>query len=100
MSFMIYNVKCKKCGEIHRTAFGIVGMTQIAAPLEKCPTCGGELEKEQEKIEEDKMFDRLCLHCVDSSHHLEIWYDDEYDQLYVSHEVKSRGIWSAIKEAW
>ena|SRR3972149_6137396 len=107
MSFMTYDVKCKKCGEIYHTAFGIVGMTQIAAPLEKCTKCGGEVERikddwemeSQPKINAPQMED-LCIHCGCNGHHVEITYDEDIDYVYMSIEVKSRGFWSALKEAW
>lgn len=45
MSYITYQVKCSRCGEIYNTAFGIVGTTLIADPLKKCPTCGGAVKK-------------------------------------------------------
>lgn len=44
----MYEVQCESCGEKMTTAFGIVGMTQIAAPVEKCPKCKGKVRKVQE----------------------------------------------------
>lgn len=55
MSYQIYPVKCDRCGYETQTAFGIVGTTQIAAPITDCPTqfpsrsldviqrCGGKM---------------------------------------------------------
>ena len=45
MSYLMYQVQCKDCGEIYNTAFGIVGMRIIADPLQKCPKCGGAVER-------------------------------------------------------
>jgi predicted Zn-ribbon and HTH transcriptional regulator len=39
MSFIIYKVKCKKCGYRFNSAFGIVGMRIIAEPAKRCPKC-------------------------------------------------------------
>lgn len=48
MSYITYQVKCRTCGEIYNTAFGIVGMRIIAEPLQKCPKCGGAMGKHAE----------------------------------------------------
>jgi len=103
----MYQVKCRDCGKVYPTAFGIVGMTQIAAPLEKCPKCGGKVErikedwemKSQPKLNAPSMED-LCIHCGCNGHHVEISYDEDIDYVYMSVEVKARGFWSALKEAW
>lgn len=42
----------------------------------------------------------LCIHCGCNGHHVELTYDEEYDTVYMSVEVKARGFWSALKEAW
>jgi DNA-directed RNA polymerase subunit RPC12/RpoP len=42
MSFMQFQQRCDDCGKDWNAAFGIVGMTQIAAPPQKCPHCGSE----------------------------------------------------------
>jgi hypothetical protein len=44
--------------------------------------------------------DKLCIECSCSAHHLEVWYDNEIDELYLDVEVKARGFLSALKEAW
>lgn len=41
MSYMRYQVRCDKCGQEVTTAFGIVGTTVIAEPVENCE-CGGK----------------------------------------------------------
>jgi len=43
MSYFHYNVKCDKCGRETVTAFGIVGTTQVAEPIEDCE-CGGKFK--------------------------------------------------------
>lgn len=46
MSYQRYTVQCQQCGKQMNTAFGVVGTTQIADPVEVCPHCGsGELTK-------------------------------------------------------
>ena len=40
MSYIQYMVQGQQCGKQMNTAFGIVGTTQIAAPVRKCPDCG------------------------------------------------------------
>lgn len=47
MSYMMFQQRCKKCEAEWNAAFGIVGMTQIAAPPNECPRCGS---KDMEKI--------------------------------------------------
>lgn len=39
MSYMQFQQKCADCGAEWNAAFGIVGMTQIAAPPKVCPKC-------------------------------------------------------------
>lgn len=46
MSFIIYKIKCKKCGYTFDTAFGIVGMRVIAEPARKCPKCKAIIREE------------------------------------------------------
>jgi hypothetical protein len=43
MSFIIFTVKCEKCGKVVNTSFGVVNSTVIADPVNKC-VCGGELK--------------------------------------------------------
>lgn len=45
MSFMIYPIRCSQCEWQGETSFGIVGMTQIAAPAEQCPACGAPVRR-------------------------------------------------------
>lgn len=40
VSFMMFQQQCRPCGHTWNAAFGIVGMTQIAAPPTNCPKCG------------------------------------------------------------
>jgi DNA-directed RNA polymerase subunit RPC12/RpoP len=40
MSFMMFQQICRSCEKTWNAAFGIVGMTQIAAPPIECPYCG------------------------------------------------------------
>ena len=42
MSYMQFRQQCGDCKQQWNAAFGIVGMTQIAAPPVKCPHCGSE----------------------------------------------------------
>jgi hypothetical protein len=42
MSYLRFQQECDECKETWNAAFGIVGMTQIAAPPTKCPKCGSE----------------------------------------------------------
>lgn len=42
MSYMMFRQRCKDCQATWNAAFGIVGMTQIAAPPTKCPKCQSE----------------------------------------------------------
>ena len=48
MSYITYQVQCQDCGESYNTAFGIVGMRIIAEPIQKCPKCGGAVERRAE----------------------------------------------------
>ena len=98
MSFITYQVQCENCGKTYNTAFGIVGMTQIAAPLEKCPECGGAVKKARD--EWNMTVPSLCIHCDCHGHHLEAVYGGEEDLLYLSIEVKPRGFWAGLREAW
>lgn len=38
----MFRQKCEDCGKVWNAAFGVVGVTQIAAPPTKCPGCGSE----------------------------------------------------------
>ena len=49
MSFIISTLKCEDCDMDMEVAFGIVGVTQIAAHPTNCPYCGS---KELVKINE------------------------------------------------
>jgi hypothetical protein len=40
MSYQCFQQRCEACGAVWNAAFGIVGITQIAAPPTKCPSCG------------------------------------------------------------
>lgn len=42
MSYQQFTVQCRGCGKQMNTAFGIVGITQIAAPVQVCPDCGSK----------------------------------------------------------
>jgi hypothetical protein len=54
MSYMMFQQQCKSCDHKWNAAFGIVGMTVIAAPPEKCPACQStEIEKVADKWEVD-----------------------------------------------
>lgn len=39
MSFIIYKLRCRNCGNEFNTAFGIVGTTLISQPAKRCPKC-------------------------------------------------------------
>lgn len=40
MSYMQFQQRCEDCGKHWNAAFGVVGMTVIAAPPNACPHCG------------------------------------------------------------
>jgi DNA-directed RNA polymerase subunit RPC12/RpoP len=42
MSYIQFQQKCLECGKTWNAAFGIVGMTQIAASPKVCPHCQSE----------------------------------------------------------
>lgn len=42
MSYMQFQQRCKDCEAEWNAAFGIIGMTQIAAPPKVCPRCNSE----------------------------------------------------------
>ncbi len=42
MSYQQFTVQCQGCGKQMNTAFGIVGTTRIAEPVQKCPDCGSD----------------------------------------------------------
>jgi hypothetical protein len=39
MSYMQFRQRCEDCRQEWNAAFGIVGVTQIAAPPKECPYC-------------------------------------------------------------
>lgn len=46
MSYMQFQQRCQECKKEWNAAFGIVGVTQIAAPPKVCPYCKSDkLEK-------------------------------------------------------
>jgi len=102
MSFNVYQVQCPKCSKIYNTSFGIVGTTQIAAPLKKCPTCHTNVVRyDMSSMDHKAEYDsHLCLHCDCNTHHLDCWYDEADSILYMSVEVRSGiNIWKRLKEA-
>jgi hypothetical protein len=42
MSYMMFQQQCGECRETWNAAFGIVGITQVAAPPRVCPHCGSD----------------------------------------------------------
>lgn len=42
MSYIQFQQRCQDCGAEWNAAFGIAGMTQIAAPPKQCPRCQSE----------------------------------------------------------
>ncbi len=53
MSYVRYEVQCDKCKVIATTAFGIVGTTIIAEPIENCE-CGGKFKRMETENEKEK----------------------------------------------
>ncbi len=45
MSYFNYVVQCEDCGKKINTAFSVVGLVQVASPVQICPKCDSRLLK-------------------------------------------------------